>query len=279
MKIAFLGGAFTGRMGLVETNGGVGGTVAVLPEGVGLADLSRPPPAPAAKLPLGEAVLEAPVLTDARIICVGLNFRSHAEELGMAIPERPSVFPRFSSSLVGPGADVVLPAASAQLDYEVELAAVIGRHGRHIPASEAAAHVLGYTCMAENSVRDWQTHNRQVFPGKNFDGSGAIGPWIVTPDEMPPTADLRFETLVNGEVRQQGVGTDMIFSVEDCIAYVSTFMALRPGDVIALGTPPGVAFGKPDPQWLKDGDVVEMRISGIGSLCNTVRAEQRGEKR
>ncbi|MCW2241942.1 fumarylacetoacetate hydrolase family protein [Azospirillum canadense] len=279
MKIAFLGGAFTGRMGLVETNGGAGGTVAVLPKGVGLADLSRPPPAPAAELPLGEAVLEAPVLTDARIICVGLNFRSHAEELGMAIPERPSVFPRFSSSLVGPGRDVVLPAASAQLDYEVELAAVIGRHGRHIPASEAAAHVLGYTCMAENSVRDWQTHNRQVFPGKNFDGSGAIGPWIVTPDEMPPTADLRLETLVNGEVRQQGVGTDMIFSVEDCIAYVSTFMALRPGDVIALGTPPGVAFGKPDPQWLKDGDVVEMRISGIGSLCNTVRAEQRGEKR
>jgi 2-keto-4-pentenoate hydratase/2-oxohepta-3-ene-1,7-dioic acid hydratase in catechol pathway len=279
MKIAFLGGAFTGRFGLVGTGGGVGETVAVLPEGVRLADLCRPPPAPVAEVPLGEAVLEAPVLPDARIICVGLNFRSHAEELGMAIPERPSVFPRYFSSLVGPGRDVVLPAASTQLDYEVELAAVIGRHGRRIPAAEAAGHVLGYTCMAENSVRDWQTHNRQVFPGKNFDCSGAIGPWIVTPDEMPPTADLRFETLVNGEVRQRGVGTDMIFSVEDCIAYVSTFMALRPGDVIALGTPPGVAFGKPDPQWLKDGDAVEMRISGIGSLCNIVRAEQRGEKR
>lgn len=280
MKIAFLGGVFTGRLGLIETDDGIGGRIGVLPEAVKLADVaSGRLPAPVSYIALSDAILEAPLVPGARIVCVGINFRSHAQELGMTVPERPAMFSRYASSLVGPGEDIILPFASEQFDYEIEPAVVIGRPGRHITEEDAAAHILGYTCVAENSLRDWQTHNRQAFPGKNFDKSGSIGPWIVTQDEMPALSDLRFETFVNGMRRQLGEGSDIIFSPAQCIAYLSTAMTLQPGDVITLGTPPGVAFGKKNPQWLKEGDQVEMRITGIGSLRNSVRAEKQYEAR
>lgn len=163
---------------------------------------------------------------------------------------------------------------SEQFDYEVELAVVIGRSGRHIAEADAVQHILGYTCLADNSVRDWQKHSRQATPGKNFDRSGAIGPWIATTDEMPPREDIVLETFVNGVRRQRGSGGDLIFSPEFCVAYVSKFMELRPGDMIALGTPAGVASAEPVPNWLKDGDRVELRISGIGALHNVVQADQ-----
>lgn len=275
MKIAFLGGEYRGQLGVVVTQDGIAGRVDILAEGVTLAEIADGlQTAPVSSIALEDAVLEAPLVSGARIVCVGLNFLSHAQELGMAVPEKPSMFSRYPSSFVGPDEDIILPFASEQFDYELEPAIVIGRAGRHIAEQDADAHILGYTCVAENCLRDWQTHNRQVFPGKNFDKSGSIGPWIVTTDEMPDLANLRCETLVNGERRQFGEGTDIIFSPAQCIAYLSTIMTLQPGDVITLGTPPGVAFGKKDPQWLKDGDVVEMRITGIGSLRNSVRAEK-----
>ena len=276
MKIVFLGGELAGHIGIVRSSGRADDVVSVLPKSVKLADLADADfPEAIAQVSLQEVKLEAPLVPDARIFCIGLNFKSHAEEAGMAIPAKPSIFPRFPSSLVGPDEDIILPSVSTQFDFEVEPAAVIGRAGRHIPEDQAGRHVLGFTCMAENSVRDWQAHSRQVTPGKNFDRSGAIGPWIVTADEMPPVADMVLETFVNGVRRQHGKGSDLIFSLEYCVSYTSTFMELRPGDVISLGTPPGVAMWQEKPDWLKAGDEVELRISGIGSLRNTVGAEQR----
>lgn len=276
MKIAFLGGEFAGHIGIVRSSGQPDGAVSVLPKSVKLADLADADcPEAIAQVKLQEAKLEAPLAPGARILCIGLNFKSHADEAGMAIPAQPSIFPRFPSSLVGPDEDIILPSVSTQFDFEVEPAAVIGRAGRYIQEAEVHRHVLGFTCMAENSVRDWQAHSRQVTPGKNFDRSGAIGPWIVTSDEMPPFPDMVLETFVNGVRRQHGKGSDLIFSLEYCVSYISTFMELRPGDVISLGTPPGVAMWQEKPDWLKAGDEVELRISGIGSLRNTVGAEQR----
>lgn len=280
MKIAFLGGEFAGHIGIVETADQTDGTVTVLPKSVAFGELADAAyPEAFTQVPLQQAKLVAPLAPGARILCIGLNFRSHAEEAGMAIPAKPSIFPRFPSSLVGPEDDIILPSVSSQFDFEVEPAAVIGRAGRHIPETDVHRHILGFTCLAENSVRDWQAHSRQVTPGKNFDRSGAIGPWIVTPDEMPPVRDIVLETFVNGVRRQYGKGSDLIFSLEYCVSYISTFMELRPGDVISLGTPPGVAMWQEKPDWLKAGDEVELRISGIGSLRNNVGAEQRPEMR
>ena len=273
VKIVSLGGALAGRLGLIDK---AGDGVAVLSEGTSLSDLAEGRPITLTdRIALDEAVLDAPLIPGSRIICVGLNFFSHAKEVGQAAPQRPAMFSRYPSSFVGPGQDIILPSVSAEFDYEVELAAVIGRAGRHIPETKAMTHILGFTCLADNSLRDWQTHSRQAFPGKNFDRSGAIGPWIVTPDEMPPMRDIELETFVNGVRRQHGDCGDLIFSLDHCLSYISSFMTLQPGDVIALGTPPGVASGKDNPQWLKDGDLVELRISGIGSLRNTVKAERR----
>lgn len=274
MKIACLGGIFSGQLGLVKTQDDMSGQVGVLPKEASLVSIIKGERfTPTSFIDLKDAVFAAPLLPSARIICVGLNFRSHLEETGLPIPTKPSMFPRYRSSFVAPLEDIILPIASEQFDYEVELAVIIGKPGRHIAEKNAESHIFGYTCLAENSVRDWQVHNRQVFPGKNFDKSGAVGPWIVTADEMPDFKDIQLETKVNGKQRQFGKTGEMIFSPSQCIAYLSTVMMLQPGDIIALGTPGGVAFGTKDPQWLKDGDSVEMKISGIGTLKNTVRLE------
>ncbi|MBN9888891.1 fumarylacetoacetate hydrolase family protein [Salipiger abyssi] len=272
MKIALLGGSHAGKLGLVDTTGG---TVSVLSEDMTLARLADgETPLPVAEIPVQDASLAAPLMPGARVLCVGLNFYDHAKEAGMAVPELPSIFPRFRSSFSAPDEAIIAPSISAQFDYEVELTVVIGRAGRHIAEADAAKHILGYTCLADNSVRDWQKHSRQATPGKNFDRSGAIGPWISTTDEMPPLAEIALETFVNGVRRQHGSGGDLIFSPDYCVSYISNFMELRPGDMIALGTPAGVASGEAEPNWLKPGDQVELRISGIGSLRNAVQAEQ-----
>ncbi|MGR3378972.1 fumarylacetoacetate hydrolase family protein [Salipiger abyssi] len=272
MKIALLGGPHAGQLGLIDSTAN---TVAVLPQDVTLATLAGgKAPRPVTEIPMQEAVLAAPLMPGARVLCVGLNFYDHAKEAGMAVPELPSIFPRFRSSFSAPDEAIIAPAVSAQFDYEVELTVVIGRAGRHIAEADAAQHILGYTCLADNSVRDWQKHSRQATPGKNFDRSGAIGPWIATAEEMPPLAEVALDTFVNGVRRQHGSGGDLIFSPDYCVSYISNFMELRPGDMIALGTPAGVASGEAKPNWLRPGDQVELRISGIGSLRNTVQAEQ-----
>lgn len=208
----------------------------------------------------------------AKILCVGVNYRPHIEEMGREIPSYPVVFTRFASSLVGPGEPVIRPQASEQLDFEGELAIVIGKNARHVSRENALDYVAGYCCFLDGSVRDWQRHTGQFTAGKNFDRSGAIGPMVPAADVPDPTT-LELTTRVNGEVMQRGNVADLVFDIPRLIEYCSTFTELRPGDIIATGTPGGVGAARTPPVWLKDGDVVEVDISGIGVLRNPVQDE------
>ena len=227
-----------------------------------------------AKLALGEVTPALPIARPGKFVCVGLNYAAHAREGGHEIPEYPSLFVRWSSSLVAAGAPVILPRVSAQLDYEAELTIVIGTGGRHISEASALDHVFGYTLFNDVSVRDYQRKSNQWTPGKNFDGTGPLGPVVVTPDELPAGASgLRITSRVNGETRQDSNTADMIFSTAKIIAILSEFMTLAPGDVIATGTPSGVAPAMKPPGWLKAGDTVDVEIEVFGVLSNPVFAE------
>jgi 2-keto-4-pentenoate hydratase/2-oxohepta-3-ene-1,7-dioic acid hydratase in catechol pathway len=219
-----------------------------------------------------------PVPAPRKILCVGLNYGRHVAEAGRELPAHPSMFARFADSFVGHEAPVWKPRLSDKFDYEGELAVVIGRAGRHIAARDALSHVAGYTCMAENSVRDFQKHNAQVTPGKNFERSGAIGPWLVTADEVGDPARLQVITRLNGTVMQQGDVSDLIFPIPELIAYISAFTPLSPGDVIATGTPEGVGSSRKPPRFLTVGDTLEVEIPGIGTLVNTVADEPAPEQ-
>jgi len=224
-----------------------------------------------AKLALDSVKPALPIWPAGKIICVGLNYALHAKEGGHAIPSYPSFFLRVPSSLVAAGAPVIRPRCSVQLDYECELAVVIGKAGRHIGEERALEHVFGYTLFNDVSVRDYQRKTSQWTPGKNFDGTGPLGPWVVTADELPPGASsLRIMTRVNGETMQESNTADMIFSTAKTIALLSEFMTLEPGDIIATGTPSGVAHARKPPAWMKAGDKVEVEIEGIGVLANPI---------
>jgi 2-keto-4-pentenoate hydratase/2-oxohepta-3-ene-1,7-dioic acid hydratase in catechol pathway len=211
-----------------------------------------------------------------KVLCVGLNYRAHvAESAGREVPEKPRIFSRLADTVIGHGAPMWRPRNSEQFDYEGELAVVIGRAGRHIPAARALEHVAGYTCFNDGSVRDFQKHS--VTAGKNFPRTGPLGPWLVTADEIPDPAALTLTTRVNGQTMQSAGTGDMILTVQELIAYVSAFTPLAPGDVIATGTPEGVAHARRPPPWLKPGDVVEVEIGGIGTLRNPVVAEEEAE--
>ena len=215
--------------------------------------------------------LLAPVDGNARILCAGFNFTTGATPpTGDRVDAHPTLFVRFPSSLVGPGEPIVRPRASERLDWEGEVAAVIGRAGRRITEDAALDHVAGYVCFGDHSVRDFQRHGTQATAGKNFDGSGAIGPWIVTADALAPVSDLEVRTRLNGEQVQHGQLSRLVFSVPALIAYVSTFMALRPGDVIATGTPPGIGAKRQPPRWMSPGDRLEVDVVGVGVLANDV---------
>ena len=220
------------------------------------------------------ALTLAPVIPDPdKIICVGLNYHDHVVETGRTVTEKPALFARFAGSQVGHLQPMVCPAASDQFDYEGELAVVIGRGGRHIAAADALAHVAGYACYNEGSVRDWQRHTSQFLAGKTFEGTGAFGPCLVTADEIPDPSSLTLETRLNGKIVQHTTIDLMITSVPDLIAYISTVLPLLPGDVIVSGTPGGVGSRRQPPLWLVPGDTVEVEISGIGILTNPVIAE------
>lgn len=213
-----------------------------------------------------------PVTGGAKVFCVGFNFAAHAKESEREVPTHPTLFLRFPDSFVGAGTDVARPPESPQLDWEGEVALVIGRGGRRIPVGSALEHVAGYTCMAENSVRDWQFHSPQATAGKNWAGSGALGPWVVTRDE---SGDGPFDltTRLNGDVVQSDTTANLVFSAAEVIAYVSTFTPLRPGDVIATGTPSGVGARMDPPRWLVPGDEVTVEVAGVGVLTNRVADE------
>ena len=224
-----------------------------------------------ARLPLDAVKPALPISPSGKIICVGLNYALHAKEGGHAIPTYPSFFLRVPTSLVAAGAPVIRPKCSIQLDYECELTIVIGKGGRHIPEAKALDHVFGYTLFNDVSVRDFQRKTSQWTPGKNFDGTGPLGPWIVTSDELPPGASgLRIMTRVNGETMQDSNTSDMIFSTANVVATLSEFMTLEPGDLIATGTPSGVAHARKPPAWMKAGDTVEVEVEGIGVLSNPI---------
>jgi 2-keto-4-pentenoate hydratase/2-oxohepta-3-ene-1,7-dioic acid hydratase in catechol pathway len=214
-----------------------------------------------------------PIPQPDKIICIGLNYKAHAAEAGLKVPEKPSLFIRLTNTLVAHGGSIVRPTLSSDLDYEGELAVVIGRAGRHIAESEALRHVAGYSCFNDASVRDYQfKHSLAV--GKNFVATGGFGPWLTSADEISDPSRLTVRTRLNGAEVQHGTTDDLIFSVPWIIAYVSSFTQLVPGDVIATGTPHGVGFARKPPLWMKPGDVVEVEVSGVGVLRNNIIAEQ-----
>jgi len=227
-----------------------------------------------AGMPLAEVELLPVVPRPGKVVCLGLNYAEHAKEGGFQVPDYPALFLRVSTSLVGAGAPIVRPHCSVTLDYEAELAIVIGRGGRHIREADALSHVGGYTVFNDASVREFQRRTAQWTPGKNFDQTGALGPELVTPDELPPGAKgLRIQSRLNGTVLQDGNTGDMIFGVARIIAIVSQVMTLETGDVIATGTPSGVGHARQPPLWMKHGDVCEIEIEGIGILRNPIRDE------
>lgn len=208
-----------------------------------------------------------------KILCVGVNYRPHIEEMGRQVPNYPVVFVRFPGSMVGHGEGIVRPRISQQFDFEGELAVVIGRRARHVSQDVALDYVAGYCCFMDGSIRDWQRHTPQFTPGKNFHRSGAMGPWLATSDDIEDISSLNLTTRVNGEVMQRGRVSELVFDIPRLIAYCSTFAELLPGDVIATGTPGGVGAARTPPMWLVAGDVVEVEIPGVGLLRSHVEDE------
>jgi 2-keto-4-pentenoate hydratase/2-oxohepta-3-ene-1,7-dioic acid hydratase in catechol pathway len=207
-----------------------------------------------------------------KILCAGINYRSHAAETGRELPKQPSMFIRLANTLTGHDGEMIRPAVSQSFDFEGELAVVIARGGRHIPVERALDHVAGYTCFVDGSVRDYQKFS--VTSGKNFPATGPLGPWIVTTDEIPDPARLMLTTRLNGQEVQKSATDLLIYSVPQIIAFCSAFTPLVPGDVIATGTPEGVGHRRNPPVWMKPGDVLEVEISGIGTLRNRVVDEK-----
>lgn len=212
-----------------------------------------------------------PLAAPSKIICIGLNYASHAAEAGLQPPTYPSVFVRFNSTLIGHRAPLLRPRESLQLDYEVELVAVIGRAGRRIGRQSALSHVIGYSVFNDASIRDYQKRTPQWTLGKNFDGTGAFGPCLVTHDEVPRGGSgLRVKTRLNGQVMQDASTSDMIFDVATLIALLSEACTLQPGDLLVTGTPSGVGFTRQPPLFMKAGDVCEVEVEGLGTLMNPV---------
>lgn len=208
-----------------------------------------------------------------KILCIGLNYEMHRKETGRAEVDNPTVFGRFANSQTGHLANIIRPKVSQDLDFEGELAIIIGKPGRYITRENAWDHIAGYACYNEGSVRDYQRHTHQFTPGKNFPETGAFGPWMMTPDELGDVAPLRLQTRVNGQVVQDATIDQMIFDIPHQIEYCSTFTRLEPGDVIVTGTPGGVGAKRTPPLWLKPGDIVEVEIDRLGVLRNGVADE------
>lgn len=220
------------------------------------------------------AVHLLPPVAPGRIMCVGLNYADHAAETGLAMPQVPTIFSRFATSVVGPEAALHRPGVSDQFDFEGELAVVIGGAGRHIAIDRALDHVAGYCCFNDGSVRDYQLRTPQWMIGKNFDRSGSLGPALVTVDALPPGArGLAISTRLNGMTVQSSSTAELIFDVARLVALLSEAFTLEPGDIIATGTPSGVGLARTPPLWMKPGDICEVEIEGLGILRNGVVAE------
>ena len=280
MKLVRYGAMGAEKPGLIDADGKVRDLSSVLtditPEWLAEDKLATLRAVDVASLPLVEPKrFGVPVAGIRQCVAIGLNYRKHAEEAGMPIPEDPIVFFKAITSLCGPDDDTVMPKDSKALDYEVELAVVMGRTARSVSRADALDHVAGFAVSNDVSERDWQIkRSGQWSKGKSFDSFCPLGPWLVTRDEVKPQA-LEVQLSVNGEVRQKSTTADMIFDVAQIIAHVSEFMTLLPGDVLITGTPSGVALGMKPPRFLKVGDTVEVRIAGLGVQTQRVRANER----
>ncbi|MBW8298418.1 MAG: fumarylacetoacetate hydrolase family protein [Hydrogenophaga sp.] len=228
----------------------------------------------AAAFPLSEIEWLPVIPNPDKILCVGLNYEMHRKETGRAEVENPTIFARYSNSQTGHLKPIVLPKVSTELDYEGELAVIIGKPGRYISREDALGHIAGFACYNDGSVRDYQRHTHQFTPGKNFPDTGAFGPWMMTPDELGPLDDLRIQTRLNGQVVQDATFAQMIFDIARQVEYCSSFTRLEAGDVIASGTPGGVGAKRTPPLWMKPGDIVEVEIDRLGVLRNPIVDEQ-----
>jgi 2-keto-4-pentenoate hydratase/2-oxohepta-3-ene-1,7-dioic acid hydratase in catechol pathway len=221
-----------------------------------------------------DAISFLPVIPNPeKIFCVGLNYEEHRKETGRAVVTRPTIFARFANTQTGHKTDIIRPRVSTNLDFEGELAIIIGKPGRYIAREKAFDHIAGYACYNDGSVRDWQHHTHQFTPGKNFPNTGGFGPWMVTPDEFTDLDARRITTRLNGDIVQQATFGEMIFDIPTLIEYCSSFNPLVPGDVIVTGTPGGVGVKRNPPLWMKPGDLVEVEIDGIGVLQNGIADE------
>ena len=227
----------------------------------------------AARHPIAKVTWLPVIPNPDKILCIGLNYETHRVETGRSEVENPTVFGRFANSQTGHLANIIRPRVSNYLDYEGELAVIIGKPGRYIARKDAWGHIAGYACYNEGSVRDYQRHTHQFTPGKNFPETGAFGPWMVTPEEAGDLGPLRLQTRLNGEVVQDTTISQMIFDIPHQVEYCSSFTRLEPGDVIVTGTPGGVGSRRTPPIWLKPGDIVEVEIDRIGLLRNGVADE------
>jgi 2-keto-4-pentenoate hydratase/2-oxohepta-3-ene-1,7-dioic acid hydratase in catechol pathway len=231
-------------------------------------------PAPETSAELSSVTLLAPIPRPPKFICVGLNYRDHAIESKMEIPEVPTFFNKFPNVVIGPNEKIVLPRNSEKPDYEAEFAFVIGRSGRHIAKDRWADYVFGYTIVNDVSARDFQLRTSQWLMGKTFDTFAPMGPWLVTADEIADPHNLDISMTINGEVLQKSNTRELIFGVPELIEYLSSVVTLEPGDIVSTGTPAGVGFGHTPPRWLKPGDECVIRVQGIGELRNPCAAEQ-----
>ncbi len=233
--------------------------------GAGRALLSGP------EVDLGSVTLLPPLPSPPKIVCVGLNYADHSIESGFKVPDYPTIFGRFASSLIGHNAPIVRPLVSEQLDYEGEFVAVIGKGGRNIPRERALDHVVAYSLFNDASIRDYQFKAPQWTVGKNFDDTGAFGPYLVTADELPPGCQgLRLETRLNGQVVQSASTSDLVFDIPTLVSILSEAFRWEPGDIIVTGTPSGVGLARKPPLWMKAGDVCEVELEGLGVLSNPV---------
>ncbi|MGH2743027.1 MAG: fumarylacetoacetate hydrolase family protein [Thermoleophilaceae bacterium] len=257
------------RAGVLR-DGRVLGTGRTLLSLVQAGPLDRVEPEDREGVPLEEIELLPPIDRPGKLLCIGLNYRAHAEEQGKEPPETPTFFAKFANALAAPGADVKLPPWSSKVDYEAEVAFVIGDRCKDVPAEEAMRHVAGYTLLNDLSARDYQFKTPQWMPGKTFDGAAPCGPALVTPDEAGPPDAIEIELVLNGERMQSSSTADLVHSIPELVEYLSMLMTLEPGDVVATGTPAGVGSLRDPKVWLKPGDRVEVRSPQLGVLETTL---------
>jgi 2-keto-4-pentenoate hydratase/2-oxohepta-3-ene-1,7-dioic acid hydratase in catechol pathway len=275
MKLVRFGAVGAERPGIVDGAGKVRDLSGILADidGTVLGDLGAIAKVDIETLPVAEdGARLGPCLSGiGKIVCIGRNYAEHAKESGSDVPSEPMIFMKATSALNGPYDDVILPRGGVNGDWEVELAIVIGKKAKYVAESEAQDHIAGYCIMNDVSERDFQRNRQGQFTkGKSCDTFAPLGPWLVTRDEIADAQKLRLWTHVNGEVRQDGTTADMVFGVNFLVSYLSQFMTLHPGDVIATGTPSGVAMGMKPPAWLKAGDVMELGIEGLGTQRNSI---------